>query len=132
MIQHGTNIKVTVMPQAAARMGDVIQMFLGRSYAAFLKNNRKDVVSEYLNGSLIVVTSVADGQTIQIALLRQEIPDLPPKAQSQLKKDLATPAQVGTFSVNADVVPVEIIKQGHQMTFEDGQRRAKPLPRMWD
>lgn len=126
MTKHGETIRVKVMPQAAARMGNVIQPFLERSFATFLKNARKDVVSEYLDRTLIVVTTQANGETLQIALMRQEIPDLPPKAQAQLKIDLAIPAQVGTFTVDLAFADVAVVS-GHHMTVEDGQHRLRPI-----
>ncbi len=126
MVQLSEQIKVRVMPQAAALLGESIRPFLERSYGTFVRNDRKDVVSEYLGRTLIVVTTQATGETLQIALLRQEIPDLPPKAQDQLKRDLAIPAQVGTLTVDAAAVSIAIA-DGHCLSVEDGQHRLRPF-----
>lgn len=128
MNQLSEQIKVRVMPQAAALLGPSIRPFLKRSYGTFVRNARKDVVSEYLGRTLIVVTTQANGETLQIALMRNEMPDLPPDAQARLRKDLASPAQVGTFTVNLAVAEVSVAN-GHQFTIEDGQHRSRPVER---
>ena len=68
------------MPQAGA-MEFIFNPMLERSYEMFEKNKRKDVVSEYVGGKLLVITTVTpDGQVTQIALCREEVEDLPPTA----------------------------------------------------
>jgi hypothetical protein len=91
-------IKVLWMPKARA-MGFILKPMLERSYEMFLKNNRKDVVSEYVGGNCLVVTTVTpDGQVTQIALCREEIEDLPQAMRDQIKKDLKRPAKKGWFT----------------------------------
>jgi hypothetical protein len=94
----GEEIKVMWMPKARA-MEFIFQSMLERSYEMFQKNNRKDVVSEYVGGNLLVVTTVTpDGQVTQIAVCREEIEDLPPVMRDQIKKDLKRPAKKGWFT----------------------------------
>jgi hypothetical protein len=63
-------IKVWWMPKAKA-MEFIFKPMLERSYEMFQKNNRKDVVSEYVGGKFLVVNTVTpDGQVTQIALCR--------------------------------------------------------------
>lgn len=124
MNQLSEQIKVRVMPQAAALLGEAIRPFLERSYGTFVRNARKDVVSEYMDRTLIVVTTQANGETLQIALMRNEIPDLPPDAQARLKKDLAIPAQVGTFTVDPAAVSIAIADE-QCLSVEDGQHRMR-------
>ena len=91
-------IKVMWMPKARA-MEFIFKPMLERSYETFLKNKRKDVVSEYVGGKCLVVTTVTpDGQVTQIALCREEIEDLPPVMRDQIKKDLDRPAEKGWFT----------------------------------
>ncbi len=91
-------IKVMWMPKARA-MEFIFKPMLERSYEMFQKNNRKDVVSEYVGGNCLVVTTVTpDGQVTQIAVCREEIEDLPPVMRDQIKKDLKRPAKNGWFT----------------------------------
>jgi hypothetical protein len=91
-------IKVMWMPKARA-MEFVFKPMLERSYEMFQKKNRKDVVSEYVGGNFLVVTTVMpDGQVTQIALCREEIEDLPPVMRDEIKKDLKRPAKKGWFT----------------------------------
>ena len=91
-------ITVMWMPKAGA-MEFIFKPMLERSYEMFQKNNRKDVVSEYVGGNCLVVTTVTpDGQVTQIALCREEIEDLPQAMRDQIKKDLKRPAMKGWFA----------------------------------
>ncbi len=82
----------------AEKLAFLIEPLLERSYRMFVRNNRKDVVSEYLSGSILVVTAQKpDGQCIQLAFSRNEIPLLPPECQRLLEADLKRPAIRGTF-----------------------------------
>jgi hypothetical protein len=65
-------IKVVWMPKAKA-MDFIVKGLLERSHARFLENNRKDVVSEYLGGNIIIITTEADGECFQIAFERSEL-----------------------------------------------------------
>jgi hypothetical protein len=85
------HIKVMWMPKART-MDFIFKPMLERSYELFQKNKRKDVVSEYVGGECLVVTTVTpDGQVTQIALCREEIVDLPAVMRAQIEKDLKRP-----------------------------------------
>ena len=91
-------IKVMWMPKARA-MEFIFKPMLERSYEMFQKNKRKDVVSEYVGGKCLVVTTVTpDGQVTQIALCREEIVDLPAVMRDQIETDLKRPAKMGWFT----------------------------------
>jgi hypothetical protein len=90
-------IKVLWMPRAAA-MRDFFRPLLERSYQKWLGNNRKDVVSEYCEGTLLLVTFITpEGQVTQLALRRDEIPDLPREQRELLERQLKIPAVRGWF-----------------------------------
>ena len=91
-------IKVMWMPRARA-MEFIFKPMLERSYEMFEKHKRNDVVSEYVGGKCLVVTTVTPGgQVMQIALCREEIEDLPQPMRDQIKKDLQRPAKKGWFT----------------------------------
>jgi hypothetical protein len=91
-------IKVMWMPKARA-VEFIFKTMLEQSYEMFLQNKPKDVVSEYVGGRFLVVTTVTpDGQVTQIALCRDEIEDLPPVIRDHVKKVLKRPAKKGWFT----------------------------------
>jgi hypothetical protein len=84
------DIAVQWMPKALAMRELIERLCLSRSYEAWLGNNRKDVVSAYMGGNIIVVTFGLPpaGEPTQLVLLREEIPDLPPILRTKLEGDL--------------------------------------------
>lgn len=97
------NVKLVMLPKAE-KLDFLIKPLLQRSFDKFVANKRRDVVSEYMGGNIIVVTFQKEGQPHQIALDKTEINQLPEECQKLLRRHLATiPGERGWFS--AEVTP---------------------------
>lgn len=92
---QGEDIEEMWMPRAE-EMEWLIRPLLLRSFDAWLGNRRKDVTSAYMDGNILVVTAALPcGRPMQLVLLKEEIPDLPPIIRSMLEADLKRPGVRG-------------------------------------
>jgi hypothetical protein len=81
-------IEVVWMPKARSMQAQ-IQPLLQSCYEAFERNNRKEVVSECMQGKYIIISCLTSkGQVSQLVLCREDIPLLPRDMQEKLYRDL--------------------------------------------
>ena len=78
-----------MLPTAMAMPQELVRPCIERSHQKFLANGRRDVVSEYMGRTLIVVTWDDNGECKQLALGHPDIPSLPAETQDRLRKRLA-------------------------------------------
>lgn len=82
-------VSVTMLSTAMAMPQDLVRPCIERSHQKFLANDRREVVSEYMGRTLIVVTWDDDGKCEQLVLGHPDIPSLNAEAQDYLRKRLA-------------------------------------------